>query len=100
MAGAALATAPRQKFDFKFKERVLPYAEESSQEKAARDITAMDKTAAWFEMVSPSTIDTQDAKSVALKTTGHEQSHLTIVLPRQTAANSSLLLSSERMFVK
>ncbi|CAM4603591.1 unnamed protein product [Leuciscus chuanchicus] len=40
----------------------------------------MDETAVWFDMVSPSSVDTRGAKSVALKTTGHEKSHLTIVL--------------------
>ncbi|KAK7130470.1 hypothetical protein R3I93_019960 [Phoxinus phoxinus] len=45
-----------------------------------KDIIAMDETAVWFNMVSPSTIDVRGTKSVALKTTGHEKSHLTVVL--------------------
>ncbi|KAG7255433.1 hypothetical protein CRUP_038017 [Coryphaenoides rupestris] len=45
-----------------------------------KDIIAMDETAVWFAMVSPSTIDKRGAKSVALKTTGHKKSHLTVVL--------------------
>lgn len=45
-----------------------------------KDIIAMDETAVWFDMVSPSTIDVRGTKSVALKTTGHEKSHLTVVL--------------------
>lgn len=71
--------------------RVLQYAEESSQEKAARDIIAMDKTAVWFDMVSPTTIDTWDAKSVALKTTGHEKSHR-----QQTQASSNAAADFQR----
>ncbi len=54
--------APRQKFDFKVKEK----------KKGEGDIIAMDKTK-WFDMVSPTIIDTPGAKSVALKTTGHEK---------------------------
>ena len=49
----------------------------SSKKIAEKDIIAMDETAVWFDMVSPTTIDTRGAKSVALKTTGHEKSHLT-----------------------
>ncbi|KAG7269084.1 hypothetical protein CRUP_002942 [Coryphaenoides rupestris] len=45
-----------------------------------KDIIAMDETAVWFDMVSPSTVDKRGAKSVALKTTGREKSHLTVVL--------------------
>jgi len=45
-----------------------------------KDIIAMDETAVWFDMVSRSVIDKRGAKSVALKTTGHEKSHLTVVL--------------------
>ena len=40
----------------------------------------MDETAVWFDMVSPTTIDARGTKSVSLKTTGHEKSHLTVVL--------------------
>uniref|UniRef100_A0A1A8MYG5 DDE-1 domain-containing protein n=1 Tax=Nothobranchius pienaari TaxID=704102 RepID=A0A1A8MYG5_9TELE len=45
-----------------------------------KDIIAMDETAVWFDMVSPSTIDVRGTKSVALKTTGHEKSRLTVAL--------------------
>uniref|UniRef100_A0A8C6KRG3 HTH CENPB-type domain-containing protein n=1 Tax=Nothobranchius furzeri TaxID=105023 RepID=A0A8C6KRG3_NOTFU len=45
-----------------------------------KDIIAMDETAVWFDMVSPSTINVRGTKSVALKTTGHEKSHLTVAL--------------------
>ena len=45
-----------------------------------KDIIAMDETAVWFDMVSPTTIDAVGTKSVSLKTTGHEKSHLTVVL--------------------
>ena len=45
-----------------------------------KDIIAMDETAVWFDMVSPTTIDARGTKSVSLKTTGHEKSHLTVVL--------------------
>ena len=45
-----------------------------------RDIIAMDETAVWFDMLSSTTVDKRGAKSVALKTTGHEKSHLTVIL--------------------
>ncbi len=52
----------------------------SSKSILGRDIMAMDKTAVWLHMVSPTTTDTQGAKSVALKTLGYEKSHLTVIL--------------------
>ncbi|KAL2091434.1 hypothetical protein ACEWY4_013697 [Coilia grayii] len=45
-----------------------------------RDIIAMDETAVWFDMVGSTTVDTRGARSIPLKTTGHEKSHLTVVL--------------------
>ncbi|KAM4625025.1 uncharacterized protein ACJ7VT_003510 [Polymixia lowei] len=45
-----------------------------------RDIIAMKETAVWFDMVGSTTVDTRGARSVPLKTTGHEKSHLTVVL--------------------
>lgn len=64
----------------------------------------MDETAVWFDMVFPTTIDTQGMKSVALKTTGHEKSHLTVVLNTKANNNnnnnSSLVSSSKGLFAK
>ena len=45
-----------------------------------KDIIAMNETAVWFDMVSPTTVDNRGTSAVALKTTGHEKSHLTVVL--------------------
>ena len=45
-----------------------------------KDIIAMDETVVWFDMLSPNTIDVRGTKIVALKTTGHERSYLTVVL--------------------
>lgn len=53
-----------------------------------KDIIAMDETAVWFDMVSPSNIGIRGT-SVALKTTGHEKSHLTVVLA--TKADGTML---------
>ncbi|KAF7641568.1 hypothetical protein LDENG_00277250 [Lucifuga dentata] len=39
----------------------------SSKRILQRDIIAMDETAVWFDMVSPTTVDVRGAKSVALK---------------------------------
>ena len=50
-----------------------------------RDIIAMDETAVWFDMLSSTTVDKRGAKSVALKTTGHEKSHLTVMLAANAA---------------
>ena len=41
---------------------------------------AMDETACWLEMPSETTIDVRGAKSVPLKTTGHEKDHYTVIL--------------------
>ncbi|GAA6087522.1 zinc finger protein 540-like [Tachysurus ichikawai] len=43
-------------------------------------IISMDETAVWFDMVGSTTVDARGACSVPLKTTGHEKSHLTVVL--------------------
>ena len=40
----------------------------------------MDETAVWFDMVGSTTVETRGVRSVPLKTTGHEKSHLTVVL--------------------
>ena len=40
----------------------------------------MDETAVWFDMVGSTTVDARGARSVPLKTIGHEKSHLTVVL--------------------
>ena len=40
----------------------------------------MDETAVWFDMVGSTAVETCGACSVRLKTTGHEKSHLTVVL--------------------
>ena len=45
-----------------------------------RVIIAMDETAVWFDMVGSTTVETRGVRSVPLKTTGHEKSHLTVVL--------------------
>ncbi|KAK0134673.1 TBC1 domain family member 13 [Merluccius polli] len=45
-----------------------------------KNIIAMDETAVWFDMVASTTVDTRGARSVPLKTTGHEKSHFTVVL--------------------
>ena len=44
------------------------------------DVIAMDETACWFDMPSDTTVDVTGARSVPLKTTGHEKDHYTVVL--------------------
>ena len=44
------------------------------------NIFAMDKTACYMDMPSDTTIDIRGAKSVSLKTTGHEKDHFTVIL--------------------
>ena len=46
----------------------------------ASNIVAMDETACWFDMQSDTTVDVRGARSVALKTTGHEKDHFTVIL--------------------
>ena len=43
-------------------------------------IIAMDETAVWYEMISNTTVADKGAKSVVLKTTGHEKSKVTVTL--------------------
>ena len=45
-------------------------------------IIAMDETAVWHEMISNTAVSVTDigAKSVVLKTTGHEKSKVTVTL--------------------
>ena len=44
------------------------------------DIIAMDETAVWFDMIGNSTVEHKGARTIALKTTGHEKSRLTVIL--------------------
>ena len=43
-------------------------------------IIAIDETAVWHEMISNTTVKDKGAKSVVLKTTGHEKSKVTVTL--------------------
>ena len=43
-------------------------------------IIAMDETAVWHEKISNNTVTDKSAKSVVLKTTGHEKSKVTVTL--------------------
>lgn len=45
-----------------------------------RDVIAMDETAVFFDMVGSSTVEQRGTRSVQLLSTGHEKSHLTVVL--------------------
>ncbi len=50
-------------------------------QKFTKDATfAMDETACWMDMPSDTTIDFCGARSVSVKTTGHEKNHYTVVL--------------------
>ncbi len=51
-----------------------------SQTFAHNDIFAMDETACWFDMPSDTTVHLAGSRSVAMKTTGHEKNHYTVVL--------------------
>jgi Tc5 transposase DNA-binding domain/DDE superfamily endonuclease len=44
------------------------------------DIYAMDETAVWFDMLSNTTVDFKGARSVPVKTTGHEKTRCTVIL--------------------
>jgi len=44
------------------------------------DIYAMDETAVWFDMVGEATVAAKGAKSIPLKSTGHEKLRFTVVL--------------------
>lgn len=41
---------------------------------------AIDETVVWFDMLGTTTVEARGARSVPLKTMGHEKSHLTVVL--------------------
>ena len=43
-------------------------------------IFAMDETACWMDMPSDTTVAVTGARSVPLKTTGHEKNHFTVIL--------------------
>ena len=47
---------------------------------AACNITAMDETPVWCDMISETTVDKSGKKTVTLKTTGHEKSRVSVVL--------------------
>ena len=47
---------------------------------AHSNIFAMDETACWMDMVSDTTVDFCGAKSVPLKTSGHEKDHFSVIL--------------------
>ena len=44
------------------------------------DTFAMDETACWMDMPSDTTIDVTGARSIPIKTTGHEKDHFTVIL--------------------
>jgi len=44
------------------------------------DIYAMDETAVWFDMMPQTTANDKGAKSISVKTTGHEKSCCTVIL--------------------
>ena len=44
------------------------------------NIFAMDETACWMDMPSDTTVTTTGARSVPVKTTGHEKDHFTVIL--------------------
>lgn len=44
------------------------------------NIIAMDETACWMDMPSSTTIDHVGARSISLKTTGHDKDHYTVIL--------------------
>ena len=66
----------RKLVDFIMRLRRLQLSEKFSK----NYIFAMDETACWFNMPSDTTIDVTGAKSVSVKTTGHEKNHFTVVL--------------------
>ena len=43
-------------------------------------IFAMDETACWMDMPADTTVDLSGARSISLKTTGHEKDHYTVIL--------------------
>ena len=44
------------------------------------NIFAMDETACWMDMPSETTVTLTGARSVPMKTTGHERDHFTVIL--------------------
>ena len=42
------------------------------------DIIAMDETPIWSDMVTERTVDSTGAKSISMKTTGLEKSHVSV----------------------
>ncbi|KAJ8397484.1 hypothetical protein AAFF_G00437600 [Aldrovandia affinis] len=68
-----------------FTEKLVSYVHYVTQTVAKKqiaedDIIAMGETAVWFDMVGSTKVDARSARSVPLKTTGHEKSYLTVVL--------------------
>jgi hypothetical protein len=59
--------------------RFMERARERTQAQPA-DIYAMDETAVWFDMMAETTVNEKGAKSVCMKTTGHEKSRCTVIL--------------------
>lgn len=49
------------------------------------EIYAMDETAVWFDMIGESTVAARGAKSIPLKSTGHEKLRFTVVLTANAA---------------
>uniref|UniRef100_A0A1X7TK98 DDE-1 domain-containing protein n=1 Tax=Amphimedon queenslandica TaxID=400682 RepID=A0A1X7TK98_AMPQE len=47
---------------------------------SSSNIFAMDETACWFDMPNDTTIHHTGARSVSLKTTGHEKDHFSVIL--------------------
>ncbi len=70
------AASIRKLVDFIMHLRKLPISQ-----KFTKDATfAMDETACWMDMPSDTTIDLCGARSVSVKTIGHEKNHYTVVL--------------------
>ena len=45
-----------------------------------KSMYAMDETACWFDMSGETTVALAGSRTVPVKTTGHEKSHLTVIL--------------------
>lgn len=50
---------------------------------------AIDETAVWFDMLGTTTVEARGVHGVPLRTTGHEKSHLTIVLCCKSGRNKT-----------
>lgn len=59
------------------------------------DILAMDETAVWFDMVGETTVADKGAKSIPVKSTGHEKARFTVTL---TAAGDGTKLKPYVVF--